>query len=672
MQITFNYDKDFDKKIQNIKDEYGNDFFELEGIGPQLDIDYFNKKFFNTLNVSDTSVDSSSSIREMSMTTYFNEVYKPFTKLNSIYIIWKKMRDEFGLEDANNFLEHEILGTIYTHDLHHAGYMPYCYAYSLENIAKNGLPFIKSGKSGPAKHLNTFVQHIIQFVMYASNNSSGAVGLPDLFVWLWYYIKKDYGNANLAEDALFKVITQQFQILTYSINQPIRGNQSPFTNFTLMDRNYIKAFFEFSEYPDGTPIIDELENIIVLELLYYEWLAKEREKQMFSFPVITASLLFDYKNGVYVDERFAKTINKLAMKWEDVNIYNSESVDALASCCRLRSSTKKINTQNNKKVIDSLNMTEKLVGTMNSIGGSSLNIGSFKVVTLNLPKLVYLAKEDANKTNSVKSEKEYFMEHLESETVLILKTLKCIKLLLEERISQGMLPLYDYGLMSIDKQYGTIGFTGMFEAANLLNLTCDTVDGVKYTDTGICFAKDVLSKIIELKETSVCDYGFSANIEQIPGEKAVVTLAQKDKLYLENKKLDFKTFQMYSNQWIPLISGTDYMTRVETSQMFDKFGDGGTILHINVENEFKSEEERWNLMMLLAKSNVIYYAFNRKISVCEDGHSFYGETCPICSKPKSDEYMRVVGFLTPVSSWNSVRKNFEAPQRQFYKTMHTV
>lgn len=675
MEITFSFDKDFDILLDKIRSEFGSDFFELEGIGSQLDINVFNKNFFKQINIADSSVDTSSNVRERSMISYTNEVYKPFTKLNSLYIIWKKMRDEFDIETANEFVTQELIGSLYTHDLHHAGYFPYCFAYSLEPIVRNGLPFIKSGKSGPAKHLNSFLQHIIQFAMYASNSSSGAVGLPDLFVWLWYYVKKDYKDMVNNKEEITRIITQQFQILTYSLNQPIRGNQSPFTNFTLMDRNYIKAFFENSQYPDGSQILDDLEDIIWLELLYYQWLVKEREKQMLSFPVVTASLLFDYENGVYVDEDFAKKINKLATKWEDINIYNSESVDALASCCRLRSSTKKIDSKH--KVIKSLNDVEKLVGTMNSIGGTSLNIGSFKVVTINLPRLSYLVKiknEEITENNLTKQiytsphkKQELFLELLEKEVVLTLKVLKAIRSLLEERIEQGTLPLYDYGLMSLERQYGTIGFTGMFEAADLLGYTEDTIDGVRYTEEGVSFVEEILKKMVELKETALDNYGFNANIEQIPGEKAVVTLADKDKLFLAAKNIELKTFPMYSNQWIPLISGTDYMTRVETSQMFDKFGDGGTILHINVETEFNSEEDRFHFMMMLAKSHVIYYAINKRISVCDSGHSFYGDVCPICLQPKSDEYMRVVGFLTPVSSWNSTRRNFEAPRRKFYK-----
>ncbi|MCD6550675.1 MAG: hypothetical protein J7K79_00260, partial [Thermotoga sp.] len=174
-----------------------------------------------------------------------------------------------------------------------------CFAYTLRPIVEKGLPFIKTIKSEPAKHLSTFIQHVIQFVMFASNQSSGAVGLPDFFVWMWYFVKKDLEEGIIPREKLNWYIEQHFQILTYSLNQPIRTTQSPYTNFTYLDRNYIRAIFENERYPDGSLITDHVEEIIALQKHYWEWVAKERKRQMFTFPVLTASLL--YKDGKFLD-----------------------------------------------------------------------------------------------------------------------------------------------------------------------------------------------------------------------------------------------------------------------------------------------------------------------------------------------------------------------------------
>jgi len=90
------------------------------------------------------------------------------------------------------------------------------------------------------------------------------------------------------------------------------------------------------------------------------------------------------------------------------------------------------------------------------------------------------------------------------------------------------------------------------------------------------------------------------------------------------------------------------------------------ILHINLGSPFRSEEESWELVNLIAQKGVMYFAFNQKISVCKHGHAFIGDTCPECGGKKVDEYIRVVGYLVPVSSFNKVRREYEFTNRKFY------
>ncbi len=645
MNIVFSYHKDFDKKLQELLDKYGYEIFELEGLGSDLDIDNFNKKFFSNDKVGDVSVDTNANVRSKHIGTYFVEIYKPFTKLNSIYVIWKNMKKLFGEEEANKFLEAQINGAIYLHDAHHAAFMPYCFAYTLQPIVEKGLPFIDTIQSVPAKHLSTFIQHVIQFVMFASNQSSGAVGLPDFFVWMWYFVKKDLEDGIAPKDKLDWYIEQHFQILTYSFNQPIRTNQSPYTNFTYLDRNYLKAIFDGEKYPDGTPIVDEIENIIKLQKHYWKWIAKERERQMFTFPVLTASLL--YKDGKFVDEDSARFINKVNMKWQDTNWYISDSIDAVASCCRLTSSTKDI------KASFSLEEEAHLKGMANSIGGSDLNIGSFKVVTINLPRIALEANGDiAN-----------FFEILNERVDLVQKVLYTIRTIIKERIEQGVLPLYTIGLMKLDRQYGTIGITGVWESADFLGLTEFGPDGMKYSQEGEVFVGTMLDFIRQKAEEGLKRYKFTFNIEQVPAEKAAVTLAEKDALIFGTEK---QPYALYSNQWVPLMADTDMINRVKYSGNFDRKVSGGAILHINIGRQFNNEEESWQMVNMIANMGVIYFAFNQKISVCDEGHAFIGNICPVCGKQKSDEYLRIVGYLVPVSSFNKIRRIKEYPERKFY------
>jgi ribonucleoside-triphosphate reductase len=239
--------------------------------------------------------------------------------------------------------------------------------------------------------------------------------------------------------------------------------------------------------------------------------------------------------------------------------------------------------------------------------------------------------------------------------------LAAIRNIIQERIQQGVLPLYNLGLMDLNRQYGTVGINGLFEALEIMGLTTVDIDGVKYSQEGELFASQLLDEIRRLNDEAFEKYGFTFNIEQVPAEKAAVTFAQKDRL------LYGTDYVLYSNQWLPLTTDTDMLNRIKYSGILDKKVSGGAILHINIDSPFRNEEEAWHMVNLVAKMGVVYFAFNQKISVCEEGHAFYGSKCPTCGKNKADEYMRIVGYLVPVSSFNSVRKKEEYPKRVFYK-----
>ncbi len=648
MEVRYSFSKEFDELLERLRGKYGFEMFQLDGLGDQLDIVKFTEDFIRK-GILESTIDANANVRVTNISTYFIEVSKSHTYLYSLYKIWEKMKDMFGKDVADEFVEAQINGAVYLHDRHHAALMPYCFAYTLKPIVEKGLPFIKTIKSEPAKHLSTFIQHVIQFVMFASNQTSGAVGLPDFFVWMWYFVKKDLEDGLIPPEKLEWYIEQHFQILTYSLNQPIRTTQSPYTNFTYLDRNYIRAIFEDERYPDGSPIVDHIEDIIRLQKHYWEWVCKERERQMFTFPVLTASLL--YKDGKFLDEDSARFINRINMKWQDTNWYISDSIDAVASCCRLTSSTQTL-----KRF--SLSAEEKLSGRMNSIGGSDLNIGSFKVVTLNLPRIALECDGDEEK----------FFSTLRHRVNLVKKTLAAIREIIKERIAQGLLPLYENGLMILERQYGTIGITGVWECASLMGLAEEGVDGLRYTEEGEAFVDRMLDTIREEAERGYHEYGFTFNIEQVPAEKAAVTLARKDRLIFGRRQ----PFELYSNQWVPLAANTDVLNRIRYSGRWDRKVSGGAILHINLGEPFKSEEESMNMVKMIADMGVLYFAFNTKISVCSEGHAFYGERCPRCGKRKVDEFTRIVGYLVPVSAFNKERREIEYPRRQFYRRFSVV
>jgi ribonucleoside-triphosphate reductase len=159
-------------------------------------------------------------------------------------------------------------------------------------------------------------------------------------------------------------------------------------------------------------------------------------------------------------------------------------------------------------------------------------------------------------------------------------------------------------------------------------------------------------------------FEYSINIEAVPGERCAVILCQKDKeLFGEDEHTDF----IYSNQWIPLSHKCNIEEKIRLGSILDKKVGGGQIAHINLNGDFANEEQAWNLLNHIAQSGVIYFAYNKRISICENEHGFNGEICPICGNPAVDFFVRIVGYLVPTSSFSKERKT-ETIQRYYYNT----
>lgn len=124
-------------------------------------------------------------------------------------------------------------------------------------------------------------------------------------------------------------------------------------------------------------------------------------------------------------------------------------------------------------------------------------------------------------------------------------------------------------------------------------------------------------------------------------EQCAVKMQQADEYLYPDKVV--KDLPLYGNQWIPLGIKTTIQERIKICSAFDNFCNGGSILHINVDTPFDSEEKAWKMLNHVASNNVTYFAFNGKVCQCENMHSFYGDKCPHCGKPKAHEYTRVVG-----------------------------
>lgn len=208
--------------------------------------------------------------------------------------------------------------------------------------------------------------------------------------------------------------------------------------------------------------------------------------------------------------------------------------------------------------------------------------------------------------------------------------------------------------MNMASQYNTIGVIGIYETLQHFDMTSkDEFGNTFYTDEGLKFAEDILQTINTVKNDYIKDKDYSANIEEIPGERAAAVLMQKDMLFFPDEKYELP---LYGNQWIPLGVKTTLQEKVRLSAALDKACNGGSIAHINIDKPFNNFDTAWKMLNYVADQGVVYFAFCTRISACEENHGFYGDTCPICGKPKVTTYQRIVGFLTPERTYSKERK----------------
>ena len=479
-----------------------------------------------------------------------------------------------------------------------------------------------------------------------SNRSSGACGLPNVLLWTFYFWKKDCEQGYYLKNEDY-YIRQCFQKFIFRLNQPfLRIDQSAFVNVSIFDRNYFEGLFGGVVFPDGTYAIDYVDEFIEHEKIFMEVVSEVRTQNMFTFPVLTYSLLkrnditeeekqemLKTKNwNVFVDNNFARWCSDHNTKWNDSNFFMSDNVGTLSNCCRLLSSTKELDP------------------FINSIGGTALSIGSVKVNTINLMRIAYESNFNKKK----------YLDILSKRVSLCCKTLDIIRHIIKRNIEKGLLPNYCDGGIEIDKQYCTIGILGMYEVIEAFNLIDkDNFGNVYYTKEGMEFAGEIFNIINNIKDNFTNEYKF--NVESVPAERCAVIICQKDNLLYEK---DDKF--IYSNQWIPLSEKCTIQEKLRTSSILDNKCSGGAIAHINIETNFPNKEMAWDMLNQIALQNVIYFAFNTRINECKNHHGFVGtDICPICGEGVFDTYQRIVGFLEPVRAYSKDRKK-EFLTRKWY------
>ena len=557
-------------------------------------------------NAADGSkMDANANVTQKNIATMEQELMKDFFVQINRAKVSQKIAELFGQSMADEYIRQIEAHEIYVHD--ETSLKPYCVSVTMYPFLREGLTKL-GGESKAPKHLASFCGSFINFVFAVSSQFAGAVATVEFLTYFDYFARKDFGENYLETHRL--EVENHLQQVVYSINQPAaaRGYQSVFWNISVYDRFYFEAMFGDFVFPDFER--PNWETTAKLQRFFMKWFNQERTKAILTFPVVTAAMLTE--NGKCKDSEFADQMAEELSQGNAFFIYQSDNPDSLASCCRLRN-----------EIADHT--------FSYSLGAGGVATGSINVITLNMNRLVQDGRDLATEVSKIHQYQVAYRK------------------LMEEYLAAGMLPVYDAGFISLDKQFLTIGINGMAEAAESQGLT------VGYNPDYMLFVQSRLKVIFESNQQASKQYGVKFNTEFVPAENLGVKNAKWDKA---------------DGYFVPRECYNSYFYVVEDEQInaLDKFLlhgkeliewlDGGSALHLNLDEALTQTGYR-TMLDIAAKTGCNYFCINVKITICNACDHIDKRTlqcCPECGSKDIDYGTRVIGYLKRVSAFSSARQ----------------
>lgn len=494
------------------------------------------------------------------------------------------------------------------------------------------------GKSGAPKHLDSFCGEFINLVFAIAAQFAGAVSTPEFLMYMDYFIRKDYGNDYTAhwneiispaiateQKTLGQLVEDKFQQVVHSINQPAaaRGYQAVFWNIAYFDEPYFKGMFDNFVFPDSSE--PNWETVSFLQKRFMKWFNKERLSYELTFPVETLNLLNDGKE--YVDKEWADFGAEMYSEGHSFFTYTSDSVDSLASCCRLK----------NEVQDNTFSYT---------LGAGGVSTGSKGVMTININRLVQNAKRDGIDIS----------EAVREQVKKIHKYLLAFNEIVKDNFKANLLTAYNAGYISLDKQYLTIGINGFVEGAEFLGI--DISPNEQYFAYGESILKPIYEENRKARTSEVM-----FNTEFVPGENLGIKNAKWDKKdgYIVPRNCYNSYFYKVEDESCNLVDKF-----ILHGKRLTKYLDGGSALHANLE-EHLSKPQYKKVMEIAINTGCSYFTFNIPNTVCNDcgfitKHNL--PKCPKCGSDNVDYLTRIIGYLKRVSKWSEARQK-EAKTRYY-------
>ena len=577
--------------------------------------------------------DANANVEKKNIATLIGELPKSnFIRLNR-RMLCDRIKEMYGKELSDKYLYYLNNHFIYKND--ETSMANYCASITMYPWLLNGTTTI-GGNSTQPKNLKAFCGGFINMVFMVSSMLSGACATPEFLMYMNYFIGLEYGqdyylhadkivDLSLKQRTIDKVITDCFQQVVYSINQPsgARNFQSVFWNISYYDSYYFNSLFGEFVFPDGSR--PHWESLSWLQKRFMRWFNQERTKTVLTFPVETMALLS--KDDDILDKEYADFTAEMYAEGHSFFTYVSDNADSLSSCCRLRNEI-----QDN--------------GFSYTLGAGGVSTGSKSVLTINLNRCV----QYAHKKNIP------YLSFLKEIIDLTHKVQIAYNENLKYLLNKGMLPLFDAGYIALSRQYLTIGINGLVEAAEFMKIPIN--DNPEYQK----FVEDILG-LVEEYNRQYRSKDLMFNCEMIPAENVGVKHSKWDR---------------EDGYWVPRDCYNSYFYIVEDDSLnvLDKFRlhgkryishlTGGSALHLNLEEHLTQPQYR-QLLRVAAIEGCNYFTFNIPNTICNDcGHidKRYLHECPNCHSKNVDYLTRIIGYMKRVSNFSEARQ--QEAHRRYY------
>ena len=524
---------------------------------------------------------------------------------------------------------------IHIHDL--SMLTGYCAGWSLKQLIKEGLGGVP-GKitSAPAKHLMTLCNQMVNFLGIMQNEWAGAQAFSSFDTYLAPFVKVDHLS--------YSEVKQCIQSFIFGVNTPSRwGTQSPFTNITL-DWTVPDDMANLPAIVGGKDMDftygDCKEEMAMVNKAFIETMIEgDANGRGFQYPIPTYSITKDFDWSDTENNRLLFTMTAKYGTPYFSNYINSDMKpsDVRSMCCRLR--------------LDLRELRKKSGGYF----GSGESTGSVGVVTINMPRIAYLA-----------TDKEDFYARLDRLMDLSARSLKVKRETISRLLEAGLYPYTKHYLGSFNNHFSTIGLVGMNEA-------CLNARWIK-ADLTHKEAQEFTVEVLNHMRTRLSDYqekyGDLYNLEATPAESTAYRLAKHDKerypdIITASKDGDTPFYTNSSH--LPVGFTSDIFEALDIEDQFQTLYTSGTVFHAFLGQRLPNYESCMKLVRKIAENYKLpYYTMSPTYSVCEDHGYITGEEykCPICGK-ETEVYSRITGYYRPVKNWNA-GKSQEFKMRKTY------